>query len=47
MGKNLFVKEGEPYRKENPGRSRIYTEWDSLIPQEQGFLSNVVQLRVS
>ena len=47
VGRSLFVRTDGPQRNENPGNSKIYTEWESLIPKGQGFLSNVNQLRVS
>ena len=47
MGRSPFERIDGPNRKENPGGSKIYTERESLIPKEQGFLSNVNQLRVS
>ena len=47
LDRSLFVRINGPNRKENPGGSKIYTERESLIPKEQGFLSNVNQLRVS
>ena len=47
LDRSFSVRIGGPKRNENPGNSRIYTEWEPLIPKGQGFLSNVNQLRVS
>jgi len=47
MRRSFFIRKNGACRNENPGVSRIRLFRERKVPQEQGFLANVNQARVS